>query len=334
MLRRVLVAAMVVVIAAVGAMAQAGRRSNPMEVHPCRLRLRVVSELDQRGLRDLTVEVMDATGTPSALNAKQTDSSGNADFSSFTGGHQIRISGPGIEEYTGYLEIAGSETSHSERIEVRVKPGEATESLATKGTVSALRLKVPGKAQKQLERGSELMADGQYAEAKQHFEAAIALYAEYDLAYNSLGVAEMDMQNVNAARTAFTKAVELNPDFAGAQRNLARILLADNKFEEAATALQRSLETEPDDVWALDKAAYAELRAQKYALAVAHARKVHQLPHASYAESHYIAGLALEALGQQKEALAEYQLYLQESPRGANARLAQLASDRLSIAVR
>ena len=66
MLRRVLVAAMVVVIAAVGAMAQAGRRSNPMEVHPCRLRLRVVSELDQRGLRDLTVEVMDATGKSNA----------------------------------------------------------------------------------------------------------------------------------------------------------------------------------------------------------------------------------------------------------------------------
>ena len=334
MLRGIVAVMLVMVMAAVGAMAQAGRRSSPMEVHRCKLRIQVVSELDQRGVRDLTVEVMDATGISSGTNARQTDGSGIVDLASFTGRHKVRISGLGIEEYNGEFEIGDSETIHNERIEVKVKPEEGADKQQAKGTIPALRLKVPGKAKKEFEKGASLLQDGQYADAKQRFEAAIALYGQYDLAYNSLGVAEMNLQNTDAARLAFSKAVDLNPDFAAAQRNLARLLLADNKFLDAATALEHSLETEPDDVWALDKAAYAEYRTQKFALAAAHARRVHELPHASYAEAHYIAGMAFEAMGQQKEALSEYQLYLHEEPRGANARLAEVAKDRLSSGVR
>ena len=44
--------------------------------------------------------------------------------------------------------------------------------------------------------------------------------------YNGLGMVEVELNEMDAARESFSKAVDLNPDFPAAYRNLARISFA------------------------------------------------------------------------------------------------------------
>ena len=60
------------------------------------------------------------------------------------------------------------------------------------------------------------------------------------------------------------------------------------------------------------------------------ARKAHSVPHQGLAGVHIVAALALEATHQPFEAVKEYQLYLDEDPKGRDADRARKASIRLS----
>jgi tetratricopeptide (TPR) repeat protein len=137
------------------------------------------------------------------------------------------------------------------------------------------------------------------------------------------------LNDTPAARRAFLKATELNDKFAGAQRNLARILLSEHNYQEVAALLNRSLESEPMNAWALTSAANAELILHKYSDAITHARKAHSVPHQGLGGVHIVAALALEATQQPLDALKEYQLYLDEEPNGRDAARAKAAIARL-----
>ncbi len=85
-----------------------------------------------------------------------------------------------------------------------------------------------------------------------------------------------------------------------------------------------------NSAWALTSAANAELILHKYGDAIAHARKAHSVPHPGLAGVHIVAAIALEATQQPLEAAKEYQLYLDEDPKGRDAARAQKAIARLS----
>ncbi len=234
-----------------------------------------------------------------------------------------------IHEYAGDFEIDPRESSHLERISVRPKLA-PTASLAPGGVIATVRLKIPPRAEKEYQTGHKSLQKQDWQKAGKHFEAAIALYRDYDLAYNGLGVAHMNQGNVEAARQAFQKAIELNKTYAAAERNLARILISEHNYQDADALLKESLATEPLNAWALTYAAYAELQLRKFSEAIAHARKAHDLPHQGLASVHIVAARALEATQQPEEALAEYRRYLEEDPNGRDAARAREAVARLS----
>jgi predicted Zn-dependent protease len=295
------------------------------------LRLLISIDGDAEKAGHATVELMDAVGSGNALDSKLTDNDGIVIFQTFPGLHRIRITGPNIKPYEGDLEIARNETSHVERIRVRhTESDRRTSESAPGGTVAALRLTVPGPARKAFEQAGEAMRQRHWQESRALFESAIREYPQYDLAYNGLGMVEVELNQVDAARESFSKAVELNPDFPAAYRNLARISFAQRNYEEADTFLVKSLEEEPLNVWALSSASNAELLIHKYSDAIAHARRAHSVPHQGLAGVHIVAALALEATQQPLEAAKEYQLYLDEDPKGRDADRARKAITRLS----
>jgi tetratricopeptide (TPR) repeat protein len=180
-------------------------------------------------------------------------------------------------------------------------------------------LLVPDKAQKEFQKGSEALAKKNWVDAKTHFDSAIAIYPDYDVAYNGLGMSLASAGDSKAARPAFEKAIRFNENFAEAYRNLARISLSERNFEEMDNLLTRSLSADPLNAWALAYAAYSELQLHKFAEALAHAQKTHTVEHKGLASAHTVAALALEALNRQPEAISEYELYLQEDPNGRDA---------------
>lgn len=295
-----------------------------------RCRVRIIVTTDQHEpIKDVNVELMDAVGFSSAMSTKITDSDGQVDFDSWTGLHRVRVYGIEINEYGGEFDIEQTESHHLERIYVRRKSGAASVPSAGAGSVPAIRLRIPAGAQKEFHRGAQALEHKDWQEAKKRFEAAIARYPDYDLAYNGLGVAAMSAGDVEAARRAFERAIGLNQHFSEAYRNLARILLSERKYAEAEVHLAKSLETEPLNAWALTNMAYAQLQTHKFDEAIASARKVLAL-HKGFANAHLIAAKALEATHQPEQALAEYQLYLQEDPNGPNAARAREAIARIS----
>jgi tetratricopeptide (TPR) repeat protein len=196
--------------------------------------------------------------------------------------------------------------------------------------VSAARLTVPEKAQKEFRKGSEATEKKEWEKAKSHFEAAIALYPDFDVAYNGLGVALSALGDTKSARPAFEKAIKVNDGFAEAYRNLARIALAERDYQEVDNLLTRSLSTEPLNAWALSYSAYAELQLHKFEDAILHARKAHSIPHAGLASVHIVAGLALEADHRSGEAVEEFRTYLSEDPNGHDAARAKEKIAKLS----
>lgn len=302
-----------------------------MSVHSVSLRIQVRFDKNNESVgRYVQVELMDAVGGSSARDKQMTDSDGVVNFRTVTGSHRLRITGDNVKTWEGEFDIEPSEVNHFEQVRVERRES-APDNKGPSKPVASIRLNIPGAARKQYENGTKAMEKQKWEEAIQYFQRAIAAYDKYDEAYNGLGFAETNLKNMDAARTAFAKAIELNPAYAEALRNLARIYMGEKKFAEAAPLLARSLNSEPVNGWATLNLAYADLETGKYAEAAAYARKVHDLPPED-STGHYIAGCALNALGQHAEAVQQLQTYLQEDPQGANARAAREFLARLTAA--
>jgi tetratricopeptide (TPR) repeat protein len=307
----------------------AGQRPSIAPV-PVNLRVYVTVDGDSEKAANVTVELMDAVGSSSAMDSKLTDSAGTVIFRTLSGAHRIRITGPTIESYDGDLEIAPNEPVHMERIRVhRAREARPAGEVPPGNMVPAIRLHIPASARKAFEKGTEAMRQQLWEKSRALFETAVREYPQYDLAYDGLGLVHMQLNETEAAREAFSKAVELNPDFADANRNLARILLSERRPAEALPLLQRSLSADPDNPWALTNAANSALLLHDYNNALLYARKAHTVPHKDFASVHMVAARALEATQQPAEALAEYRLYLEEAPTGPDAERAQAAVERL-----
>jgi tetratricopeptide (TPR) repeat protein len=286
----------------------------------------------QEPVRNATVELMDSVGGGAVTDNRLTDHDGRVEFNTVTGSHRVRITADDCYPYEGEFQIGGSETFHIENFSLRRKPGSGAVTAETEGTntVPLIRLKIPEKARKEFEKGSKAMEDKDWPSSRKHFQTAIELYPDYDLAYNGLGVACSELHDTPAARQAFLKATALNDKFAGAERNLARITLAEHNYEQSASLLNQSLTVEPGNAWALTNAAYAELELHRFKEAAEHALQVHALPHQGLANAHVIAAYALQALGRPTEAAAQWKLYLKEDPKGPNAKRAREELARLA----
>jgi tetratricopeptide (TPR) repeat protein len=286
---------------------------------------------------NLTVQLLDTFGT--LEKETHTDSGGMVQFQAkvITTGSQettkrLRIYGPGIKEYEEQLDIGAMEFRKNVNVIVRSNPsGAPTAGLPTDlSSVAANRLKVPNKAEKEFLKGKDAGDKKDWPEATKHFQSAIALYPDYDLAYNGLGQALASNGDVKGARSAFEKAIQLNDNFAAAYRNLAKLSLSEHKFDEMDNLLTRSLSADPLNAWALAYAAYAELQLHKFDDAITHARKAHSVKHDGLASVHIVAARALEEKQAPSEALEEYRLYLQEDANGRDADRAHKAITRLS----
>jgi len=256
------------------------QRESPFTTRPTTLRVLITIDSDSDKAANVTVELMDAVGLGSAMDSKTTNNDGNVVFQTTTGVHRVRITGTNIQTYEGDLEISRNETSHTERIHVRSAPsGQQKGAPSSESLIPAIRMRIPSTARKAFEKGTEAMRQQRWQESLTFFETAIREYPQYDLAYNGLGTVQMQLNDVESARQSFTKAVALNPDSAGANRSLARILLSEHKNSEALPLLLRSLTAEPDNVWALTNAANSELLLLDFNKALLYARKAHSIPH-------------------------------------------------------
>jgi Tetratricopeptide repeat len=224
--------------------------------------------------------------------------------------YRIRVFGPEIEE-TFQDNVEPGRADKFMNISLRRKGEKPMPK--DKGMVSANGLRIPHKAQKELEKGNKALAENKLDVAKEHINKAIELYPQFDEAYNMLGVVLLKSGDTMDGKKAFEKAVELNDKFARAYVNLAKLAIQDKEYEEAVMLIHKSLSVEPMSPEATSIACQAYLLTERYPDVVLSSRKLHALAHDGMTLCHFAAGVALTNLKQSSDAITEYNLFLSEA---------------------
>lgn len=313
----------------------AQRRSGSLPTVPSATELRVRVLLDEQRPSPETrflVRLTNAGGAP--LRETFTDVNGQADFGQVgPGAYRLLVAGPQIENTTAEFQILRDEGSHFEYVHVKLLQS-GSGPISPQPSVSAETLKVPDKARKEVEKGTDAVRHGNLQEAEKHYRKATEISPSYSAAENNLGAVCLRVKDYACAREALEKAVEADPHSGHALVNLARLRAAEQNMAQAESLLQRAVAAEPTNPQALTLLAQAELVQHKFPDAVLYARKVHTIPHEGLGVSHLIAAQALEAQGKAQEAAVEYSTFLQEAPndpmaprvRSALAQIGQNAS--------
>jgi tetratricopeptide (TPR) repeat protein len=312
-----------VILISIGAMAQL-RTPGPGQAiqRTINLKVRVLLPNDRPAGRALAVSVMKTQG--SVVAQSFTDDNGNIDFHNMGAGiYKLRVEGNEVETTdSNPFELSSLENTHYEYLHVQPKADDKNNQSgnSTGGMVSAADLNIPDKARKEFEKGAAALQNNEPNSALEHFQKATRAYPPYADAYNNIGVVEMKLGHPAEARQAFETAVNVNPKAAGGYVNLARMDLGAKEYTRADELLTKALTLEPNRLDAIVLDAQTKLLLHDPDAVIALAKKAHAVPdHKQFAAVHLICGRAYEQKQQADEAIAEYQLFLTESPQSPTA---------------
>jgi arylsulfatase A-like enzyme/Tfp pilus assembly protein PilF len=95
--------------------------------------------------------------------------------------------------------------------------------------------------------GNAFTLAGRNAEAARTYARLLEIDPNNALAYENIGVAQLQGKNLKAAEASLRKAVQLDPNRAGAYTALGVVLASTNRTDEALAAWRRALELDPND---------------------------------------------------------------------------------------
>ena len=261
-----------------------------------------------------------STGT--MLGTTYTNDIGEADFAGVPiGDYHVEISGDGIQPTTGdTFQVDDRKSSQTQYVVVRQLEESGPRPVsAHSAMVSAADLKVSPKARKELDKANEAMAQQDWKKAKEHLDKALALEPNYATAYNNLAVLYAKTNDLANEEQALKKAVALDDHFAPALLNYGKLSLRQKNFPQAEALLEKEAALDPDNPESLMLLANAAYMNRHFDAAIASADKAHSAStdHPSFV--HYIAARAYQQENRQQQALAEFQLFLKEEPKGPRA---------------
>jgi tetratricopeptide (TPR) repeat protein len=257
------------------------------------------------------VQLLNSSRTPIAETYTRND--GMAQFSGVNPGeYLVKVSSMDIEESTASFSIYPRESQHQEYVTIKLKNAAANSS--TQGSISAATLNIPKKASKDLEKGIQALDENRTADAATYISKAIETYPRFPAAWNAQGVVAMKTDDREKARVDFEKAIEYDGNFVEAYVNLAKLQIREKKNTEALASLNKAISINPRNPSALLVLANLELTSGKYDDAIKHANQVHALPHPNYSAAHLVAAMAFERKDAFADAVAEYKMFLDESP--------------------
>jgi Ca-activated chloride channel homolog len=221
-----------------------------------------------------------------------------------------------------YLDTANKEQlKNQERVEQR-------KHMVEIGAISALDLDATNKALEEYNRAATLMKEQNAKEAIAHLHKAISAYPKFVTAYNTLGLAYVELGDSHA-KEEFEEAAKLDPKFPGSFLHLGMLSLSANDFATADSNLEKAAALTPNDAKTLAALAFAENGDHKYAEALQTADRVHALEHRNFANVHYVAAAAAMALENYQEMERQLNLFLEEAPTDPLAPVARKNLDAL-----
>lgn len=269
----------------------------------------------------LMVQLMEGSSN-TAIATTYTNDRGEAEFGGVpVGDYHVEVKGDGVQPTSSdTFEVDNRKISQSQYVTVRRTEDSGPKPLSGKSTmVSASDLNVPPKARKEVDKANEAMAMHNWKKALEHLNQAIALAPQYATAFNNLGVLYAKMNDIPHEEEALKKAVAVDDHFAPALVNYGKLCLGQKNPVQAEVLLQKAATAEPTNSETLMLLAYSEYLNRHFDAAITSAQQAHSSNHEHPSFVHYIAGRAYQQQNQQQRALAEFQTFLQEEPKGERA---------------
>ncbi len=147
---------------------------------------------------------------------------------------------------------------------------------------------------------------------------ALACTSDNFIGHNNLGNALLQKGKVDDAIAHFKKAMEIQPDYAGAYNNLGSALCQKGRVDEAIAYYQKALQINPADAEACYNLGNALLKMGQVDDALVHFQKALEIK-PGFAEAHNNLGNTLLKMGQVDDALVHFQKALEIKPDSAEA---------------
>ena len=224
----------------------------------------------------------------------------------------VNVGGSYMEAQFARVEFAEKLLDEQNRQEA--ESNKLKKRLLDSGTVSVLDLKAPRKAITEFNTASELLKQQKDKEAIAHLQKAIANYPDFVSAHNDLGIAYLNLERSQEAKSEFETAANLDQKFAQSFMNLGKLSLSQKDFNAAESNLEKAASLRPGDPKLLTVLAYAQHGAHEYHHAIETAVRVHGLEHDGLANVHYVAAASAIALMDFDVVQRELELFLKEDP--------------------
>ena len=161
--------------------------------------------------------------------------------------------------------------------------------------------------------GNALADQGRFDEALVQYGKALEIDPEFIEAEKNLAVALADVGRGDEALAHFRKVLEIHPDFVEARDNLGRLLAGRGQFDEAVVQFRKALEIDPDYAEAHDDLGQALFQQGMPDEAAEQFRKAVEIK-PDFAEAHNNLALVLVKREQFDDSLAHYRKALEIKP--------------------
>jgi len=215
----------------------------------------------------------------------------------------------------GLTSLSALQTAKMDSTIFQFNTPEASPLESPDNSVSQLDLKAPRNARKEYEKGFLQLMRRDLQGAIDHLARATSIYPSFVTAHNALGIAYLNLGQIQQARDEFARAVELDGHLPGAYLNLGCAQLELQQYAEAVESLKKASSIAPLDLQLLTALTYAEFKNRDYPAVIATARHVHAHKHQNAAVVHLFAAGAREAQHDLNEALGEMETLLSEDPK-------------------
>jgi VWFA-related protein len=193
---------------------------------------------------------------------------------------------------------------------------EASPLESPESSVSKLDLKAPGNARKEYEKGYLQLMRKDLQGAIDHLARATSIYPSFVAAHNALGIAHLNLGQIQQARDEFAQAVALDDHLPSSYMNLGCAQLELQQYPEAVESLKKASSIAPLDLQLLTALTYVAFKNRDYPVVIATTRHVHAYKqHQIAAVVHLFAAGAWEAQHNLNEALGQMEVLVSEDPK-------------------
>ncbi len=213
-----------------------------------------------------------------------------------------------------YVNSEGQHSKKAERERIASNKG-----LVDSGAASILDLSASPGALQEFDRALSLLKGQNPKEAIKHLQRAIKTYPKFVSAHVNLGIAYLDQNDSQRARSEFETAAKLDDKFSRSFVNLGVLSMSQKDFSSAVSQLEKAatLRSQEAKIWTM--LARAQNANHQYRRALETVQRVHALDHKELAEVHYVGAAAAMALNDFETMERELTIFLNEDPANAFA---------------